>query len=149
MQFRRYSPRIFLISGIILLILIIKYQNVIRDVWLFNLGKFRIYFDNFFYETSSGPRRHRPLSLLERETELKLYIGEPFRNFSQRDWNKFWNLIYSAFPRETPERQGLPKRMRQLTLDEIASELMLLYPQPFTYFKESHWNTFFGIVLKK
>lgn len=148
MRFKRFLPKILLAFGFLTLFLIIKYQNSIKDIWSFNLEKVKIYFDNFFYQTSSQPKRHRPLSLMERETELKLYIGEPFRDFTQNDWNEFWNLIYGAFPKEAPKK-GLPKKMRQLTPDEIAFELMSRYPSPFAYFKESHWQIFFGIVLKK
>lgn len=138
-----------MILGFPALFLIIKYQSSIKEAWLFNLEKVKIYFDNFFSDSDAQTARRRPLSLAERETELKLYIGEPFKDFTPADWNEFWNLIYGRFSKENPDRQSLPKKMRQLTLDEIAYELMYRYPQPFAYFTESHWKIFFSIIAKK
>jgi len=54
-----------------------------------------------------------------------------------------------AFPKDYPERKGLPKKMRQLTTDEIADELIDLYPEPFAYLQEDQWRQFFGILLEK
>lgn len=89
------------------------------------------------------------MSLMERETELKLYIGQPFLDFTPKEWNDFWNLLYGTFPKDSPEREGLPQRLRQLTEDEIAFELMERYPAPFSYFQKNHWDTLFSIALKK
>jgi len=149
MRFNKILPKILLIAGFFILYLVIRYQSNIREAWQFNLEKVKIYFDNFFFESSSRRQRRRPWSLDQKETELKLYIGEPFRSFSRKDWNDFWQLIYGAFPKEEPGKQGLPKKMRQLTLDEISFELMDRYPQPFGFFRENHWKIFFGIILQK
>ncbi len=148
MRSKRFLPRILLIAGFLSLFLIIKYKSEIRDFLSFNLEKIKIYSDNFFGYSASGPKRSRPISLLERETELKLYVGEPFRSFSREDWSDFWNLIYGVFPRDLPEKTGLPKKVRRLSKEEIAEELIRLYPNPFSYFKENHWGMFFGIILK-
>ncbi len=120
-----------------------------KDLWLNNAERFKIYVNNFFYQFSSDLERRRPVSLVEREEELKAYIGEPFITFTQSDWNRFWNLIYGGFQKEDPERPGLPKKMRQLTENEIAYELMSLYPQPFSYFKDSHWRILFSIIFNR
>lgn len=149
MRPNRVLPKILLIVGFSILFLIIKYQDSIKDFASFNLEKMKIHFDNFFSEEDSRITRHRPFSLLEKETELKLYIGEPFKSFTREDFNEFWHLIYGTFPKDIPDREGLPRKTRQLTSDEIAFELMSLYPQPFAYFKSEHWQTFFDIVLKK
>ena len=149
MRFKRILPKILLIAGFLALYLILKYQTSIKEFWSFNLEKIKIYFDNFFSAQGSGLERHRPLSLIEKETELKLYVGQPFIDFSQKDWREFWNLIYGVFPEKTPEKPGLPKRVRQLTTDETAFELMSLYPNPFSYFKEEHWRIIFSIILRK
>lgn len=149
MRFDKFLPKILLVVGFLALFLIIKYQSPIKEKLAFHLERISIYFDNFFYHASSKPERHRPVSLLERETELKLYIGQPFRDFTRKDWARFWNLIYGAFPKEAPEKQGLPRKARQLTQGEIASELILRYPNPFSYFQKNHWEMLFSIVLKK
>ena len=145
----RIIPKVLLPLGFLVLFLAVKYQRPLKDFWAFAVESAEIHFNNLFYQVDSEAGRHRPITLLETETELKLYIGEPFRSFNQRDWDGFWRLIYAGFPREAPPRGGLPNKMRQLTLDEIASELMARYPEPFAYFKDEHWKMFFGIVLKK
>jgi hypothetical protein len=38
--------------------------------------------DNFFFQAGPRAERRRPISLLVKETELKLYVGEPFRDFT-------------------------------------------------------------------
>lgn len=146
---KRLFPRLILPLGFVVLFLVVKYQVQLKDFFVFAVDSAKIHYDNLFYSASSEAKRHSPVSLVERETELKLYIGEPFRSFNQSDWNWFWRLIYGAFPRGEPEREGLPKKMRQLNFDEIASELMKRYPEPFTYFKDEHWKTLFGVALQK
>lgn len=134
-------PKILLALGFTALFFIIKEQSKIKEFGLFNLEKARI--------VSSQPQRRRPVSLLKKETELKLYIGEPFRDFTQKDWDGFWELIYGVFPEEAPLKQRLPKKMVQLTFDAIAFELMSRYPEPFAYFKEEHWKILFGVIQEK
>jgi hypothetical protein len=147
MQFKRpILPKILLVIGFLALFLIIKYQNSIKDLWLFNLEKLKIHLDNFL---NPQIERRRPITLLDREDELRLYIGEPFRNFTPEDWDWFWDIVYGVFPEGEPQKKGLPKGMRQLNFNEISSKLMSRYPQPFTYFKKEHWNIFFGIIFKK
>lgn len=138
-----------MVFGFLVLFLVLQFNSQIKNFIDYNKERIQTYGFNFFYMSGAGPKRYRPVSLLERETELKLYIGEPFKSFNQADWDDFWNLIYGAFPKDPPKKEGLPRRMRQLTLDEIRYELMLRYPTPFNYFKKEHWGMFFGIVLKR
>jgi hypothetical protein len=112
------------------------------------LKKAAVYVDNFFYFAKSGVKRRPPITLIERETELKLYIGAPFKDFTRRDWNEFWNLVYGAFLKENPEDTNLPKKMRQLTEEEIAQKLTSFYPMPFSFFQERAWQSFFQILFK-
>lgn len=141
-------PKILLVSGFALLVLILVYQSQLKVIWFAVIDKAAIYSENFFFSKGRQPLRSRPIDLLGRETELALYIGEPFRSFSREDWAQFWNIIYGGFAREEAGK-GLPNRMRQLTLDEIRYELSSLYPQPFSYFQEQHWKMFFDIIEKK
>ena len=109
----------------------------------------KVCFDNLFYGVGAEPERQRPISMVDIETEISLYFGEPFRSFSEDDWNSFWSIIYDVFPREIPGRPDLPNKTRQLTINEITEELIKRYPNPFAYFKEEHWKAFFGVALKK
>jgi hypothetical protein len=142
-------PKIFLLLGFLALVLVIQYQDKIKEIWEFNLEKLRIHRENLFYQAGPEAKRHRPVSLVEKETQLKVNFPNPFVRFNEQSWNKFWNVIYGVFPVQEPEKPGLPKRVRQLTPEEIMEELKRLYPQPFNYFKDQHWQAFFGIILKK
>lgn len=149
MPAKKILPKILLILGFLALFAIVRYRAPLKEKLLFNIEKIKAHKDNFFFESGPGMERRRPVSLLERETELRLYVGEPFNNFSAQDWREFWDIVYGVYAIEPPEKNGLPKKMRQFTRDEIALELMQKYPQPFANFKEEHWKIFFGIVLKK
>ena len=149
MPFKRLLPKFLLVVGFLSLSLIIIYQARIKDFLGVNLDRAREYISYISYDLNFAFKRNRPLSLLERETELKLYIGEPFRDFDRNDWGKFWNIIYGIFPKTDPKQPGLVGKRRQLTEDEIAYQVERAYPQPFTYFREEHWKMFFGIIFKK
>ena len=141
----RALQKILLIAGFILLILVLNFRQQLRDIFSFNVERLKIYYENFF--VSSG--RHPPATFAEKETELKLYVGDPFRDFDRDEWNEFWELVYGMYPKGDPGREGLPKKMRQLTEDELSSELMRRYPYPFTYFRDNHWKLFFELLYKK
>jgi hypothetical protein len=145
----RLLPKLLLIAGTLSLLLIIKLQGPIKSFLGFNLEKARIRTDNFFFEGGPQQERQRPFSLMERETELKLYIGEPFRGFNTEDWKEFWQIIYGGYPIENPGKGGLPNKMRQLSQEEIASILIRKYPQPFSDFGQNHWKLFFDILKVK
>ena len=149
MSFKRLLPKFLLVAGFLSLFFIIKYQGQIKDLLGLNLDKAKDYIDYVSYDLNYEAKRHRPVSLLVRETELRLYIGEPFRDFNKSDWEKFWNIIYGIFPKAGPKEPGLVSKRGQLTEDEITYELMKTYPQPFTYFREEHWKIFFSIIFKK
>jgi len=149
MSAKKILPKIFLFLGFLALFIIVRYRVFLRERLLFEFERAKIHIDNFFFETGPGVTRKKPLSLLEREAELKLYVAEPFRSFSDNDWREFWDIIYLPQPIERLEKKGLPNKMRQLSEDEIAFELMERYPQPFANFREEHWKMFFGIIFKK
>lgn len=149
MHFKKALPRISLFVAFLALVIIIKYREEIRRFSSFNLYKIKIHADNFFYGAGPAKKRHQPVSSLQKQTELELYVGEPFRSFSKQDWRKFWEIIYGAYPMEPPERPGLPARVRQMDRDELAYELAMRYPQPFAYFTPEHWRIFFSIIFTK
>ncbi len=149
MPFRRFLPKFLLFVGFLSLYLIIIFQGRIKDFLGVNYDKAKEYIDYISYDLNFEFKRNRPLSLLQRETELKLYIGQPFRDFKRSDWEKFWDIIYGIFPKKEPKEPGLVSKRRQLTEDEIIYELKKAYPQPFTYFRPEHWNIFFSIIFKR
>lgn len=142
-------PKIFLLLGFLALILVIQYQDKIKEIWESNLEKLNAHRENLLYSLGPELKRRRPISLVERETQLEANFPNPFVRFNEQDWNEFWNIIYGSFAVGEPEKPGLPKKVRQLEPAEIIEELKKLYPQPFNYFKDEHWQAFFGIILKK
>ncbi|MBU1870318.1 MAG: hypothetical protein KJ818_07605 [Candidatus Omnitrophica bacterium] len=142
-------PKIFLVLGFVILALLYNYRFKIENFWLFNMKKAQIYKDNFFYESGEKMERKQPLALTKKEAMLKVYMGSPFRGFEQKDWDEFWNIIYGVFAKDQPEAEGLPQRVRQLNLEEIQEELISLYPQPFSYYKDSDWDRLFYFIFKK
>jgi len=149
MPSKRFLPKLLLVCGFFSLFLVIIYQNQIKDFLKLNCDKAGKYVDYASHDLNLELERHKPLSLVKEETELKLYIGEPFRGFGRSEWESFWNIIYGIFPKTNPQEPGLVGKRRQLTEDEIVSELRDKYPQPFDYFQENHWDTFFRIIFKK
>ncbi|MDD5561925.1 MAG: hypothetical protein PHT50_07360 [Candidatus Omnitrophica bacterium] len=149
MPYRRFLPKFILIIGFSLLLLVIIFQPQIKDFLKLSYDKAGEYVDYAAYDLTLEPERHRPVSLLQKETELKLYIGEPFKSFSRSDWEEFWNIIYGIFPKTDPQEPGLVSKRRQLTKDEIAYELKNMYPRPFINFQQNHWKTFFEIIFKR
>jgi len=149
MRLKNFLPKILLLLGFVLLYFILSYQTSIKDFFSSAFKKGGIYYDNFVYPATAKSIRHKPITLVKKETELMLYIGEPFKSFSPDEWQEFWDLIYEAYPKEPSEEPGMPNRMRQLTTDEIASELMERYPQPFFSFTEEHWQVLFGVIAGK
>jgi len=149
MPFKRHLPRFLLVVGFLSLSLIIIFQGPIKDFLGVNFDKAREYAGFIFYDLNFEYKRQKPITLLKKETELRLYIGEPFRSFNRSDWENFWNIIYGIFPKTDPNQPGLVAKRRQLTEDEIAAELKKMYPQPFIYFMQDHWNMFFEVIFKK
>lgn len=149
MPSKSFLPKLLLVGGFLSLFLIIIYQNQIKDFLKLGCDKAGRYVDHVSYDLNLEVERRRPLSLIKEETELKLYIGEPFRDFGMSEWKEFWNVIYGIFSKTDPEEPGLVGKRRQLTKDEIISELKEMYPQPFDYFQENHWDMFFRIIFKK
>jgi hypothetical protein len=144
---KSFTPRIFIVFGIILALMLFFAQKNLQEDWDDLLESLSIYIDNFFY--GLNPKRSPPVSTLEKETGLKSYVGEPFISFSKSDWDGFWNILYGVFPRDYPDNERLPPRVRQLTLPEMEEELRKRYPHPFSYFQDEHWQQFWQILFGK
>jgi hypothetical protein len=144
MRIKRLVYRILLALFLALTILVVHYREEIRNIFLYRTAWLRAFVDSDIQIV-----RHRPLSLLKKETELQLYIGPPFNEFNRRQWQDFWWLIYGLYYKELPQRPDLPKKLRQLTYDEIIEELKSRYSEVFVYFKDEHWGILFGLIAEK
>ena len=105
--------------------------------------KIRIGYNNL--RDSMVTSRRRPLSTMELEEYLKSNLAVPFANFSQDDWEWFWQLLYAKV---TDDSSGWPKRKVQRTRQEIQDILTDYYYQPFGFFKEEQWRIFWQDILK-
>lgn len=140
MQVKNIRIKLFLLAGFILLYFVLSYRDNIRQFLQPAFSYLRVGLENIFSDLEINLERHRPLSTAEREVQLQLYVGEPFKSFNIEDWKNFWNIIYGVFPKE---------KKRQLSQEEISEALSELYPDPFSNFQEAHWKMFFGIIFNK
>lgn len=140
-------PKLLIVCGIILVFVLYSTRENLRYDWDDLVENARIVRDNFIY--SMNPERAKGITTLEEEVNLKTYVGEPFRSFRSSDWQEFWNVIYGVYPIDYSQNQRLAPRARQLTYPEMEARLKELYPNPFGYFKEEHWQQFWSVVLGK
>lgn len=89
-----------------------------------------------------SPSRKSPLTFIEKEEALRVYIPEVFGKFDARQWREFWALIYVPIE----EKQGSFKVKRYRTKEEIESYLRYKYHNPFAYFEKGHWFVFWNIL---
>jgi hypothetical protein len=89
-----------------------------------------------------SPLRKQNLTYIEREASLREYLPTVFGQFSDRDWQNFWALIYEPIQK----KQGKFKVKTYRTKDEIEDYLREHYPNSFGYFQANHWFNFWSIA---
>ncbi|MEK6568433.1 MAG: hypothetical protein AABZ27_06845 [Candidatus Omnitrophota bacterium] len=139
-------PKILIVFGIALAFMLYLARVNLRQDWNDLSESVEIWIDNF--NRGLSPDRSRPISTLSKEEELKMYVGAPFLDFQASDWDKFWNIVYGLFPVDYSENERLPPRSRHLTNPEMQEKLKELYPSPFGYFQDEHWEQFWRIIFK-
>jgi hypothetical protein len=150
MRSKRSLPKTLLSLGFFVLFLLIIFGGFIRKVFNFQLEKIKIYTDNFFAAGNlEVMKRPRPITTVKKETDLEVYLSSMFGTLTQEEWDGIWNIVYGLFPRGKPAQPGLPYKMRQLTQEEIISELTSQYPRYFSRFTKDHWKAFFEIILAR
>jgi len=93
-------------------------------------------------EMEINPERRRPLTFIEKEEQLRMFVPTIFEGFNQDSWDNFWDFIYEPIT----DRSGKYPVKRQRTKEEIMSFLRYKYPKPFGDFREDHWFYFWQIV---
>lgn len=86
------------------------------------------------------PRTQDGTKRLKMEQDLKQFI-EPFKNFGQGDWKKFWKFIYKP---KKPEHLLAMRRWRTKT--EMESFFKRKFENPFANFSPKHWEYFWTII---
>lgn len=143
----KFSPKLLIFLAIVLALTLFFAQGNLRQDWDDFAQGIDIHIENFMY--ALNPERSKPISILEKEQGLKVYVGEPFIDFSQSDWSEFWNILYGAYPMDYPENERLPPRVRQLNYSEMEEKLKEWHPNPFSYFQAEHWQQFWKIAFGK
>ena len=87
----------------------------------------------------NDPPRKPPLTFLENEGALELWLPDVFGNFGEGDWEGFWALIYETI--EVKEGRHMIKRYR--TRQEVQSILRDRY-YDLSYLRQPDWNELWG-----
>jgi hypothetical protein len=113
------------------------------DVWRESIcRKVALFKHNLSF--SVNPERKAPLSFAGREGKLIHLAEKVFGQFDSSQWKEFWDLIFEPIEEE---RDG-SKAKRYRTKEEIESYLKYNYSNPFSYFREQHWEYFWGVVFE-
>lgn len=144
----RFLTRFSLVAILLISLLMFSARDNLNDNWQSFLGVLRD-FKSDISESLKAEERAMPLSTAVAETQLALYIGEPFKGFSRSDWQDFWRLIYGRHFMPNPRGRGWPHIYRQLSLGEIRVRLIDVYVIPFARFSDQQWGIFLGIALKQ
>lgn len=144
---RKHLAWIGICFGVVLALTLFLSQENLREDWNDFTESMDIHIDNFMY--TLNPERSKSISMMEKEQNLKLYVGQPFIDFSQSDWDKFWGILYGVYPVDYPENERLPARARQLKRPEMEEKLKEWYPSPFGNFQQEHWQQFWQIIFGK
>jgi hypothetical protein len=83
---------------------------------------------------SISPLRRRPLTCIQREEALRQYLPKLFAEFSETEWDKFWELIYD------PIVDKRTKVSRYRSREEVEENLRRKYPQFLGELRESQWQ---------
>lgn len=113
----------------------------IKNLWQQVLVFFKIQKQNVSVEIT--PPKNRPLTMIEKETYLRMFAPDTFGKFSDEEWKEFWKIIYGP----TEEKQGKFKLKRYKSKDEIEAELIQKYPNPFAFMRREHWKIFWQDIL--
>lgn len=91
-----------------------------------------------------SPSRVKPLTSIEQEENLRMYMPDIFASFTQKEWSEFWSIIY--YPIE--EKKDGVKRKRYREREEIENEFIDRYGKSFTYLRRDDWTTFWTHIVK-
>src|SRR3990167_208318 len=108
----RLLPKLLIFAGIALAAGGGFFPGNMRLDWEDLVELVNIQIDNFSYPFNA--ERSRPVSSLETETNLNSNVGEPFISFSKSQWDKFWDILYGAYPVDYSDNERLPPRVRQI-----------------------------------
>ncbi|MCM8831564.1 MAG: hypothetical protein NC918_05190 [Candidatus Omnitrophica bacterium] len=115
----------------------LKMKNFLQEFSNF----FKVQKQNIAVETF--PQKKKALTLIEKETALRMFAPATFGNFTEADWQDFWSIIYEPIK----DKQGKFTIKRHRTKEEIEAELVSRYPNPFSFLRAEHWRMFWYDIL--
>ena len=89
------------------------------------------------------PERKTPLTFIDKETELELFLPDIFERFKPKDWESFWEVIYDP----VEKKEGRFKVKKHRTKKELTKYFKSKYGGAFLIFDSGHWSYFWQIVL--
>ncbi|MDP8260432.1 MAG: hypothetical protein P9L96_05495 [Candidatus Gygaella obscura] len=101
--------------------------------------------DNF--SSQFDKKRSAPITLIEKEENLKIFMGALVHNFTQEDWDNFWVIIYGMQERES-DNPFLPKQLYQYSIQEAQDELRRMFPNSFGKLGSQHWSYVWKEIIK-
>ncbi len=144
---KRLVPRMFLIIAIFVLLLLINQRERLEYYTQHLSIVSKVILENI--NVQMYPPRKFVGTKIQKEDMLKMYVGEPFKNFSFKEWEQFWQIIYGLYRKENPQDPRLPAIYRHLDKEEMQQELIGRYPTPFSYFGDAQWEQFWQIIFSK
>lgn len=138
---------IIFLSALISFIVSLKYSPSFYNTkgkFYLTLANLKFRFQAFIYnlKLDLNPPRKRKTSFIVEEAKLSTIFNEPFKSFSKKDWNKFWDLIYE--PAYKIERGVKIKYYR--SKKEIEQYLKWHYPERFRSLTQEGWDYFWQLV---
>jgi len=118
-----------------------KFNEFLRDNLIKMSDFFKTKKQNISVEIN--PQRKRPFNLIEKEVILREFDPETFGEFTEKDWEDFWSIIYTPIKKKKGNLYVLSFRDRE----ELEAKLLEKYPRPFIYFDKNYWDIFWRDII--
>ncbi len=141
----RYFAKILIFVLIVVIVVIIFNQGFIRNTLQDSSSFFEKAKDNF--SSQFDKKRSAPITLIEKEENLRLFMGPLVHDFTQEDWDRFWNVIYGM--QEKPaDNPFLPKEFYQYSIEQAQDQLRRMFPGSFGRLGPEHWSYIWREIIK-
>ena len=95
----------------------------------------------FNVKMQTSPPRQRPLTLIDKESELESWMPELFQPFTEADWKLFWDLIYKPVETKIKGHTSYLYRSPQ----EVQDVICQIHPK-FSFLSPQDWSEIWGIT---
>jgi hypothetical protein len=145
----RYLGNLIAIIVVVLLVFgAIKFkQSAAYDSFRFQLNEISRFIQNFISVRKHNitmeikPSRKTPLTFIQIESELAVWMPQVFEKFTEADWDYFWKLIYE--PIKIKKGRFTVKGYR--TREEVESILRYKY-YDLSFLNDATWSELWGVA---